>query len=465
MKLNLLLILVLITSNYSFGQEILIDKRDGQRYNTIDIGENIWMKENLNVDQFLNGDKIQQAKTKQEWQNANEKKQPVWCYYNFDTSNGIKFGKLYNWYAANDSRGLAPDGWEIPNMQNWNSIFYLLGGYEYANEKLRNLKAWGLTENTEESNKSGFSSLPSGQIDGNGSFTAINDIASYWSSEEFGNVFDNIVTLSYSFAISNNEDIIISNIIRNVGEQLLQKNSGCAIRCIKKTNSIINKKNNDSISNHIIKSISIGKQTWMAENLSVEKFRNGDEIYHAKSDAEWQKASEEKKAAWCYFNNQTNSENINGKLYNWFAVNDPRGLAPKGWHIPNESDYQTMLNKYTEQESIWEIYNNFPTFLNGKGFRGLGPKICFGNLECKKYSFSDSPDWGFGFWTSTEASKSLIIKDYNIQKFKDGGIFITNFPIDFKVVVINGQDVLFPEMKFNKALKSDGFYVQCISNY
>jgi uncharacterized protein (TIGR02145 family) len=92
----------------------------------------------------------------------------------------------------------------------------------------------------------------------------------------------------------------------------------------------------------------IGEQVWTTSNLNVTKFQNGDPIYEAKTNAQWINASEEKKPAWCYLQNNVQNGVIYGKLYNWYAVNDPRGLAPKGWHIPSLSEWvelETFLGK------------------------------------------------------------------------------------------------------------------------
>src|SRR5210317_1010044 len=85
----------------------------------ISIGNQVWMLDNLNVDKFRNGDSIPQAKTDEEWENAGINGQPAWCYYDNNPDNGKRYGKLYNWHAVNDSRGLAPKGWHIPSAQEW----------------------------------------------------------------------------------------------------------------------------------------------------------------------------------------------------------------------------------------------------------------------------------------------------------------------------------------------------------
>jgi len=69
------------------------------------------MAKNLNVSTFRNGDAISEAKTDEEWRTAGENKKPVWYYYDNEYSNGEKYGKLYNWYAVIDPRGLAPVCW------------------------------------------------------------------------------------------------------------------------------------------------------------------------------------------------------------------------------------------------------------------------------------------------------------------------------------------------------------------
>ena len=94
------------------------------------------------------------------------------------------------------------------------------------------------------------------------------------------------------------------------------------------------------------KSIQVGTQNWMAENLNVSTFRNGDVIPQAQSDDEWQEAGFNKQAAWCYYNDRIEDSTVvvksYGKLYNAYALNDPRGLAPEGWRLPTEADWKIL---------------------------------------------------------------------------------------------------------------------------
>ena len=93
------------------------------------------------------------------------------------------------------------------------------------------------------------------------------------------------------------------------------------------------------------KTVEIGSQEWMAENLNVSHFRNGDPIPEARTNEEWVKAGENEQPAWCYYDNDRKNGKIYGKLYNWHVVNDPRGLAPEGWPVPSNGDW-TKLTDY-----------------------------------------------------------------------------------------------------------------------
>ena len=106
------------------------------------IGKQIWSSENLKVSTFKNGDNILEARTKEEWINADENNIPAWCYFDNDLENGNKFGKLYNYYVINDERGLAPDGYIIPSKNDWLSLFKFIGGTETACKILKSESLW-----------------------------------------------------------------------------------------------------------------------------------------------------------------------------------------------------------------------------------------------------------------------------------------------------------------------------------
>ena len=88
---------------------------------------------------------------------------------------------------------------------------------------------------------------------------------------------------------------------------------------------------------------SIGRQLWASRNLEVTTFRNGDPIPEVRSELEWKRAAKLGQPAWCYFENKQENGVHYGKLYNWYAVNDPRGLAPNGWHIPTKPELHELV--------------------------------------------------------------------------------------------------------------------------
>ena len=155
---------------------------DGNIYKTIKIGEQIWMTENLNVSHFRNGDLIPEAKTTEEWIQAGTDNEPAWCYYNNDPENGEKYGKLYNWYAVDDPRGLAPENWTIPDNKEWEQVIDYLGGNKQAGAGMKSATGWKSKGNGDNSSK--FTALPGGGRVYNGIFSDIGNAAVWWSSPE-----------------------------------------------------------------------------------------------------------------------------------------------------------------------------------------------------------------------------------------------------------------------------------------
>jgi uncharacterized protein (TIGR02145 family) len=107
----------------------------------VKIGTQIWQSKNLDVTVFSNGDRIFEAKSIKDWNDAFSSKQPAWCYYNFNAENGKKYGKLYNMYAVMDSRGLAPIGYHIPSENEWDILEKFIGS-ENAGKKLKSTYGW-----------------------------------------------------------------------------------------------------------------------------------------------------------------------------------------------------------------------------------------------------------------------------------------------------------------------------------
>jgi len=179
------------------------------------IGTQVWMSTNLNVSTYRNGDVIPQVQDKDAWANLTT---GAWCYYENDAKNGVKYGKLYNWFAVNDARGLAPAGWHIPTDGEWTVLENSLGddagkkmkstsGWESWTEDITcsNCKTWNAeyrrkkecnvcqdtrvngkkTYSGNGTNSSGFTGLPGGYRSSSGYFYNVGDNGYWWSASEY----------------------------------------------------------------------------------------------------------------------------------------------------------------------------------------------------------------------------------------------------------------------------------------
>ena len=232
--MNKILITILaLAMIFSFGVNTSVSQVtdiDGNTYKTVTIDSQVWTSENLNVSRYRNGDTIPQVQDSIEWANL---KTGAWCYYNNDSANGKIYGKLYNWYAVNDSRGLAPEGWHIPTDAEWTTLTDFLGGitkehklgdgtkYWYIENVGGKLKATTLWEspNYGASNSSGFTAFPGGYRSINGSYGNISEYSSFWSASEYDSLN----------AWNRNLDCIHSDVLR----LNYYKKYGISVRCVR----------------------------------------------------------------------------------------------------------------------------------------------------------------------------------------------------------------------------------------
>lgn len=151
-------------------------------FSSVVIGTQRWMSKNLEVVTYRNGDPIPQVTDPTAWVGL---KTGAWCYYNNDPANGAIYGKLYNWYAVDDSRGLAPQGWHIPTDAEWTLLGNTLGGITVAGGKMKTTTSWN-APNTGATNESGYAGLPAGyRTFNNGAFIDLGNVASWWSSTSY----------------------------------------------------------------------------------------------------------------------------------------------------------------------------------------------------------------------------------------------------------------------------------------
>jgi uncharacterized protein (TIGR02145 family) len=195
-------------------------KKDEEKtvFKTVKIGTQVWMVLNLNVSKFRNGDLISEAKTEEQWKQAGTAKNPAWCYYENNPENE-KYGKLYNWYAATDPRGIAPEGWHVPTNANWSTLVKYLGRVDIAGKRLKDTIDW--KSNGKGDNRSGFSGLPGGVRLLQGKFSDIGAKGQWWSTS--GEVGAGPQVYSLMLISSSVEARFIK----------LEKENGLSIRCIK----------------------------------------------------------------------------------------------------------------------------------------------------------------------------------------------------------------------------------------
>ena len=149
----------------------------------VTIGSQIWTSCNLNVSTYRNGDIIPQVTDPTAWIALTT---GAWCYYNNDPANNTKYGKLYNWYAVNDVRGLAPIGYHVPTDVEWTILTDYLGGLTVAGGKMKEVgtTSWN-SPNTGATNTSLFTGLPGGRRINNGAFQNIGQYGAFWTSTDW----------------------------------------------------------------------------------------------------------------------------------------------------------------------------------------------------------------------------------------------------------------------------------------
>lgn len=181
------------------------------------IGSQVWKTKNLDVATYRNGDPIPQVTDATQWENLTT---GAWCYYENNTANGPVYGKLYNWYAVNDPRGLAPTGYHVPSDGEWANLINFLGGVDFAGGKMKETGTmhW-ISPNIGATNSSGFIGIPGGFRDFYSSFVSIGNIGKWWSSSEYYASSAWHLDLSYD-----NGSTYIANSV---------KRSGHSVRCLK----------------------------------------------------------------------------------------------------------------------------------------------------------------------------------------------------------------------------------------
>jgi uncharacterized protein (TIGR02145 family) len=168
----------------------LVNDIDGNAYNTVIIGSQIWMKENLKTTKYNDGTLIPNVTVDAKWASLTT---GAYCDYSNTLANSTTYGRLYNWYvvdnnaatklASNGGKNVCPTGWHVPSDAEWTTLGFFLGGNKGGKLKETGTTHW-ITPNTGATNETGFTALPGGTRDENDAFSYIGEYGYWWSTTE-----------------------------------------------------------------------------------------------------------------------------------------------------------------------------------------------------------------------------------------------------------------------------------------
>ena len=220
LKTMALIAIVILAISCKKEKAATIDTRpvdiDGNVYDTVRIGSQTWMVQNLRTTRYNDGTPITTNLDDPAWSTNTI---GAYTIYDNDTANNTLYGKLYNWFAVNTGK-LAPAGWHVPTNTEWNSLRIFLG--TDGGNKMKATTLWTAEPSITNSNSSGFTALPAGYRYPNGAFLWLGGQGYFWSSNVTSGGYPYKIQLSY-----NSSDINIGTTISNT------KREGFSVRCIR----------------------------------------------------------------------------------------------------------------------------------------------------------------------------------------------------------------------------------------
>lgn len=192
---------------------------DGNGYDTVVIGSQVWLKQNLRTTKFRDNTIIPNLSDSLNWLNATSS---GYCWYKNDSLTYSDYGVLYNWYSVNSSK-LCPLGWHVPTSYEWGSLSYYLGGNSVSGGKLKEIESFHWISNIGGNNASGFTALPSGYRNYNGNFLDLGYYG-YWWTQTSGNTSTSALRM---WLTKYNE------VLNYLGSQYEQRKAGLAVRCLR----------------------------------------------------------------------------------------------------------------------------------------------------------------------------------------------------------------------------------------
>lgn len=379
---------------------------EGQLYSTVHIGPGCWMKENLNAGTKIDG----------QYEQADNEVIEKYCY-NDDDINCDKYGGLYQWdelmqYTyTNDAQGICPDGWMLPTDVVMQTLANYLFGLDQAGGLMKETGTnnW-LPPNNAATNISGFTGLPGGHRNTSAEFWNLQQTGNFWTSTE-----------------NNSSDAWRWYVDFNFEEGFrvsYPKSYAYSVRCIKRDTWTCGEPIYISlIGDHSYNTVEIGEQCWMAENLRVATYIDNTPIPNVTDDEEWPYLTTGARAS---YNNDYSLAASYGYLYNWYAVTDPRGLCPEGWHVPGIDEW-TILTDFiggvaephgNELKSCRQLNSPLGVACNTSNHPRWNPDTTHYGTD--DYGFAGVPGGyrgnfcielgNMGFWWSSTANSSDLAK-------------------------------------------------------
>ena len=390
-------ILLLICGEvFAQQQGFFTDSRDGKKYKTVEIGEQKWMAENLNYN--AKGSKCYGESGVVVTGYKDDGDECCDCLGTAITTklsnkkvqdNCKKYGRLYNWATAMDltlscnsnsctnqikskHRGLCPIGWHIPSDADWDVLMTAVGGSSStAGDKLKAKSGWNNNDNGTD--EFGFSALPGGRGSSGGSFNDVGNNGYWWSTTEdddtdYANYRDMIY---YSGEGGSTYYFFKSNLF---SVRCLQYDTEFALKEAARV-AALQSSFTDSRDRKTYKTVKIGDQTWMAENLNYSV-----------------------KGSICYNDDESNCQKY-GRLYDW---NTSLKSCPSGWHLPSKDEWDGLVDfaggedvagKYLKAKERWAE--------NGNGTDEYGFSALPGGYGSSDGGFYGVGDVGY-WWSATE---------------------------------------------------------------
>ena len=426
---------------------------NGSSYALVEMNNRCWFAQNLSTNSYQDGTTIEQIQDESAWNALDET--GAFCTYGADNI----YGYLYNGYAA--ARNVCPQYWELPTHDEWLDLIDSLGGPEPAGGALKQsgTSLW-LAPNDGATNATGFSALPGGQRAlSPDDFYGLSTMAAFWAKPDYNAAIDATPNTATALSLEHTSPFITDythsirrghsirclrsspvlgctdihylefNPAANVNDGSCEEEAilGCTdsnfVEYAPQANSddgsclqMIGCTDNSTIdhSGYSYQLTTIGSQCWFRENLRTTSYLNGDPIQNLQDGSEWASSTY---GAWVDYNNNPSNGEVYGKLYNWYAVEDARGLCPNGWHVPTDEDFKSLESHLgltaSEIDSYgWRGQNEGirhqlkASSDDDPGWNGLNTSdftALKGNCRYGDSNFTNVGNPGSFFWTSTSS--------------------------------------------------------------